>query len=379
MHLSIVLPCLNEEQTLPDALALAHALLQLYHDDGEIIVADNGSSDHSRDIATAAGAHVIPVAQRGYGYALQAGIHAARGRVIVMGDADATYLFPEAKTLVDAVDAGADLAMGSRLRGAIAPGAMPFLHHYLGTPVLSALIRLFFRLPISDCNCGMRAFSKDAFLRMKLRCGGMEFASEMLVKAALEHLTVVEFPISLAKDKRTGKPHLNTWHDGWRHLRFILLFAPHILFTLPGWILTIAFGLFTLALSFGPLHIGHTLFDFHHLFYSIPLFCLGSQLLWCAGFVDHFRRFSALSQRENRPPRPFRLERALLIGGTLLLAGLTLFACVFLHWWNSGRAGLLAIRPCALALTLFLSGMTSCLNAFLLSMLELNLLPHSKE
>lgn len=375
MHLSVVIPCLNEEQTLPIALSLAKDLLRLYENDGEIVVADNGSTDRSREIATAAGARIVSVPKRGYGYALLYGLREAQGRVLVMGDADGTYLFPEAKVLVDAVDAGADLAMGSRLRGAIAPGAMPFLHRYLGTPVLSWLIRLFFRLPISDCNCGMRAFSKSAFETMKLRCGGMEFASEMLVKAALEHLNVVEFPISLAKDQRTGKPHLNTWRDGWRHLRFILLFAPHILFTLPGWLLSIVFGLFTLALSITPLRLGSTLLDYHHLFYSIPLFCTGVQILWFSAFAAKFREFADLPFHSKSAPRHFPLEKFLLSGGLLILFGIGLFAVVLLQWLNSGKGALLSIRPCAFALTAFITGLTCCLNALLLSMFELRLTP----
>ena len=223
MKLSVVIPCLNEAQTLGVAIGFARALIEEIGEDGEVVIGDNGSTDGSQAIAHEAGARVVPVSEKGYGYALMGGICGARGDIIVMGDADATYDFREARTLVAAVENGSDLAMGSRLRGTIESGAMPFLHRYLGTPVLSLLIRILFGIPISDCNCGMRAFTRAAFKRMDLKCGGMEFASEMLCRAGLLHLKITEHPISLHKDMREDRvPHLHTWRDGWRHLKLIL-------------------------------------------------------------------------------------------------------------------------------------------------------------
>lgn len=222
MKLSVVIPCLNEIQTLERAIDMAQDLIQECGSDGEVVVADNGSTDGSRDVAKRCGARVVEVLPKGYGNALRGGIAGAKGDILVMGDADTTYDFREAKVLVESVERGADLAMGSRLRGTIDAGAMPPLHRYLGTPVLSLLIRILYRLPISDCNCGMRAFSRLAYDRMQLQSGGMEFASEMLCRAGKLKLVVTENPISLHKDPRDRQPHLRTWRDGWRHLKLIL-------------------------------------------------------------------------------------------------------------------------------------------------------------
>lgn len=222
MKLSVVIPCLNERLTLATAISMAKDLVTSIGGDGEVVVADNGSTDGSQDIAVANGAHVVNVPDKGYGNALMGGIAGAKGDILVMGDADSTYDFREARALVESVERGVDLAMGSRLRGEIEKGAMPFLHRYFGTPALSLLIRILYRLPITDCNCGMRAFSRRAYERMVLRSPGMEFASEMLCRAALVGLKVSEDPISLHKDPRVRDPHIRTWRDGWRHLKLIV-------------------------------------------------------------------------------------------------------------------------------------------------------------
>ena len=372
LELSVVIPCLNESGTLAKAVSLASELIAASGLPGEVVISDNGSDDGSQRIAEEAGARVVSADRRGYGFALLAGIRAAKGRIIVMGDADATYDFREAIDLVQAVQKGADLAMGSRLRGDIKPGAMPPLHRYLGTPVLTTLIRLFFGLRISDCNCGMRAFSKEAFDKMGLVSGGMEFASEMLIKAALCNLKVVEFPVSLHVDTRNRKPHLNTWRDGWRHLRFILLFAPHIVFTAPGWILSAVFGMMILLLSLGPLLVGDVRLDYHHLFYAVPLFCIGVQLLWFSAFAKKFRTFVGLDAAESATPRKFHLERWLGLGLLLGVSGLAVFTTLLVRWSASGHGALLAIRPAILGLTLVLTGFLTIMNALMLSMLELH-------
>lgn len=222
MKVSVVIPCLNESETLAKAIGLANDFLKSLDCAGEVVLADNGSTDDSREIAEKLGARVVRVPEKGYGNALKGGIAGAAGDVVVMGDADGTYDFREARVLVDLVRNGADLAMGSRLRGKIEKGAMPFLHRYLGTPVLTLLIRILFLVNISDCNCGMRAFSKAAYARMGIRSGGMEFASEMICRAARAKMKVAEHPISLARDIRNRQPHLHTWRDGWRHLKLIL-------------------------------------------------------------------------------------------------------------------------------------------------------------
>lgn len=218
---SVVIPCLNESMTLAAAIGLAKDLIESVGG-GEVVIADNGSTDDSIQIAEREGARVVRVENKGYGAALQGGFAAAKGPILVMGDADTTYDFREAKVLVDRVRSGADLAMGSRLRGHIAKGAMPPLHRYLGTPVLTMIIRVLYGLKITDCNCGMRAFTKDAYVKMGVTSTGMEFASEMLCKSAKRGLKVTEDPISLGCDPRDREPHLHTWRDGWRHLMLIL-------------------------------------------------------------------------------------------------------------------------------------------------------------
>jgi glycosyltransferase involved in cell wall biosynthesis len=215
LDVSIVIPCLNEEKTLGRALDMAKEAIRRSGMKGEIVLADNGSTDASLAIAEEKGARVVHVAPRGYGYALLYGIRQSHGRYIVMGDADATYDFREAVPFLEELKKGADLVIGSRFKGNIAPGAMPFLHRRLGTPVLTFLINLFFGMRISDCNCGMRAFSREAFDRLNIISGGMEFASEMIIKAGMEKLRVVEVPCSLSPDLRGKPPHLKTWRDGW--------------------------------------------------------------------------------------------------------------------------------------------------------------------
>jgi glycosyltransferase involved in cell wall biosynthesis len=373
IRLSVVLPCLNEAKTLGQALGNAALLIAESGLAGELVVADNGSVDASREIAAKAGARVVTVSRKGYGFALLAGIRAARGSIIVMGDADATYDFREAQPLVQAVAAGADLAMGSRLRGRIEPGAMPWLHRHVGTPVLTALLRLFFGLRISDCNCGMRAFSRAAFDRMHLVSGGMEFASEMLIKAALLNCKVVEAPCSLLKDTRGREPHLQTWRDGWRHLRFILLFAPHIVFLMPGWALTVFFGLEILILSLGPVTLFGNRFDYHHLFYAFPLFCTGYQLLWFSRFAVKFRKFSGLDPDDDGNDRRFSLEWWLFASLLSILAGVALFTVVFVKWWSHGRSELFELRSCTAGLVMMVCGILTIMNALMLSMMELHL------
>lgn len=373
IRLSVVLPCLNEAMTIKTAISMAQELIALCGLPGEVVVSDNGSDDGSRQLAEAAGARVVSTGRRGYGFALLAGIRAAAGEIIVMGDADATYDFREARPLVEAVKAGADLAMGSRLRGNIQEGAMPWLHRHLGTPVLTWLLRRFFGLRISDCNCGMRAFSKSAFERMHLVSGGMEFASEMLIKSAMCGLKVVEHPISLLKDTRGRPPHLNTWRDGWRHLRFILLFAPHVTFFAPGLALFILFGMETLLLSLGIVTVAGHVFDYHHLFYSVPLFIIGYQLLWFTKFSEVFRRFAGFMNHRGKDKDKFAMERWLLGGGFLIIAGVVIFVYVLVSWFAAGKGALLAVRSGVAGLTLLLGGMTTIMNTLIVSMLELSL------
>jgi glycosyltransferase involved in cell wall biosynthesis len=255
LELTILLPCLNEAETLGTCIRKARSFLDESGVLGEIVVADNGSTDGSREIAASLGARVVEVADRGYGAALLGGIDAARGRFIVMGDADDSYDFTRLASFVEQLRNGADLVMGNRFAGGIAPGAMPFLHKYLGNPVLSFLGRLFFRIPVRDFHCGLRAFKADAVRKLGLRSTGMEFASEMVVRSSLAGLTIAEVPTTLKPDGRSRPPHLKTWRDGWRPLKFLLMYSPRWLFFIPG-ISLILIGVSLAAMLFlGPLRV----------------------------------------------------------------------------------------------------------------------------
>src|SRR5436305_7632500 len=261
VEVSIVMPCLNEAETLASCIQSAQRALESGGLHGEVIVADNGSTDGSVVIAKELGARVVEVSRRGYGNALIGGIEAADGDFVIMGDADASYDFGAIGAFVDRLRSGDDLVVGNRFLGGIAPGAMPWSHRWVGNPVLTRIGRVFFHAPVGDMHCGLRAFRKEAFLRMHLRATGMEFASEMVIKAALKRMRISEVPVRLRPDGRTRPPHLRTWRDGWRHLRFMLLFSPRWLFLYPGLAL---FGLGVLGgavLETGPKRIGPLGFD----------------------------------------------------------------------------------------------------------------------
>src|SRR3984885_894726 len=279
------MPCLNEAETVATCVRKAMGFLAESGISGEVVVADNGSTDGSQQLAEAEGARVVPVSEKGYGNALLGGIEAARGKYIIMGDADDSYDFTNLMPYVDELRKGADLVMGNRFAGGIAPGAMPPLHRYLGNPVLSFVGRLFFRSKIGDFHCGLRGFNRDSVRALNLQATGMEFASEMVVKAALAGQHVTEVPTTLAKDGRSRPPHLHTWRDGWRHLRFLLLFCPHWLFFVPG----LGFGAAGLVIggiiAAQPLTTGDVTFDVDTLIVASALVVSGVQsvLFWiCA-------------------------------------------------------------------------------------------------
>ena len=263
MELTVVMPCLNEAETVATCVRKAIGFLAESGISGEVLVADNGSTDGSQRLATDAGARVVPISDKGYGNALMGGIVAARGKYVIMGDADDSYDFTNLMPFVNELRKGADLVMGNRFRGGIAPGAMPPLHKYLGNPVLSFIGRLFFRSKIGDFHCGLRGFSRDSVMALNLQATGMEFASEMVVKATLAGQRVTEVPTTLSKDGRSRPPHLRSWRDGWRHLRFLLLFSPRWLFLYPGLALLVVGSAVTTALYFSPLRIGGAGLDIH--------------------------------------------------------------------------------------------------------------------
>jgi glycosyltransferase involved in cell wall biosynthesis len=307
LELTILMPCLNEAETVEVCVAKAMSYLRRTGVAGEVLIADNGSDDGSQALAEAAGARVVAVPEKGYGAALMGGIAAARGRFVIMGDADDSYDFDKLDGMVDHLRAGADLVMGNRFQGGISPGAMPFLHRYLGNPVLSFIGRLFFSIPVGDFHCGLRGFLREAMLDLGLQSPGMEFASEMIVKASLRGLRIEETPTTLRPDGRSRAPHLKTWRDGWRHLRFLLLHSPRFLFIYPG-IALILLGLAGSALlARGAVRVSPRIeLDIHSLVVACFAVLIGVQLVMFGALA---RRYQML---EGVLPRAQRFEKFLL-------------------------------------------------------------------
>lgn len=342
-ELTILMPCLNEARTLPACIGKAQAFLAQHGVPGEVLIADNGSSDGSQALATGLGARVIHVDERGYGAALRAGIAAARGEFVIMGDSDESYDFSALMPFVAALRGGADLVVGNRFRGGISPGAMPFLHRYLGNPVLSFLGRRFFGGPLRDFHCGLRGFRRLAMLRLDLVTPGMEFASEMIVKSLQAQLRVAEVPTTLARDGRDRAPHLNTWRDGWRHLRFLLLYTPRWLFLYPGAALALA-GM--AQLLFAGLHPqGHAGWPvgIHTQLFAAAAMVLGWQtMLFAIGAVlaRHCARLDTQHPRELWALRVATGPVLPLGGSTAAVVGLALCATLALQWGLSGFGAL---------------------------------------
>jgi glycosyltransferase involved in cell wall biosynthesis len=342
-ELSIVLPCLNEAETLGVCIDKAAAFLERHKVLGEIVIADNGSTDGSQQIAAARGARVVAVVERGYGAALMGGIRAASGRYIVMADADDSYDLANLFPFLEKMRAGFELVMGNRFKGGIKPGAMPHLHRYLGNPVLSGIGRLFFHCPASDFHCGLRGFSKAAIERLDLHTTGMEFASEMVVKSSLFGLKIAEVPTTLSPDGRSRPPHLRSWRDGWRHLRFLLIYSPRWLFLYPGLTLMSAGLLAMLVLMSGPKTINGTTFDVHTMLYASTAVLLGLQAIAFSLFSKAYAVRAQLL-----PPNDFvasflrvaTLERGLMIGGAAVLIGLAGSICAFLAWGHKSFGAL---------------------------------------
>ena len=338
-ELTILMPCLNEAETVEVCVRTARTWLDDHGISGEVIVADNGSTDGSQQLAKDAGARVVPIPERGYGAALIGGIAAAKSTYIVMGDADDSYDFTALQPFLDNLRAGDDLVMGNRFRGGIAKGAMPPLHRYLGNPVLSTMGRVLFRLPVKDFHCGLRGFRRDSIQKLGLRTTGMEFASEMVVKSGLRGLKVSEVPTTLRPDGRSRKPHLRTWPDGWRHLRFLMLYSPRYLFLYPG------FGMFgvglalTIALVIGRIHVFGVNLDVGALVYAAALTVVGFQAVTFALFTKIYAVAKGFLPSDNRVDRlgaRFKLERGLLIGVLTFVAGVILAIVSFWRWRDTG-------------------------------------------
>jgi glycosyltransferase involved in cell wall biosynthesis len=375
-ELTILMPCLDEAATVGKCVEKARGFLARAGVDGEVLVADNGSSDGSRELAAAAGARVIAVQERGYGAALRAGIAAARGRYVIMGDADDSYDFRRLDGFVERLRAGHPLVMGNRFRGGIRPGAMPPLHRYFGNPVLSFIGRLFFGTRVGDFHCGLRGFDRAAVLALGLRTPGMEFASELVVKAALAGWRIAEVPTTLDPDGRGRPAHLRSWRDGWRHLRFLLLFSPRWLFLYPGLaLLTLGLAL-TAALYFEPLRILGAGLDIHSMLYASAAALLGLQLCLFALFARTSAQAAGLlpgSAALERLLGLFSLERGLICGLALALAGFAWSAAAFWEWRAAGFGALdprVVMRDTIPASALMVGGMEIMLASFLLSVIR---------
>lgn len=340
-EVSILMPCLNEAETLAICITKAMTFLKKENIHGEVVIADNGSTDGSIDIALQHGARVIHIEEKGYGNALIGGINASNGTYIIMGDADDSYDFSNLMPYIDKLREGYDLVMGNRFKGGIKKGAMPFLHKYLGNPVLSFLGRLFFKVNIGDFHCGLRGFSKEAFYKMSLKTTGMEFASEMIVKASLKNLKIAEVPTILSPDGRSRPPHLNTWRDGWRHLRFLILYSPNWLFLVPGTILMLLGLVFSLILINGSFSVNQINFDIHTLLYSASFILIGFQFLLFYGLTKVYTVENELLPKSKKYDRLFKLinlEKGLIAGSLLIILGATL-SIMAVKDWQSLRFG----------------------------------------
>ena len=380
MDLSIVMPCLNEAETLATCIRKARKAINEAGIAGEIVIADNGSTDGSQDIAESEGARVVHVARKGYGNALRGGIEATSGKWILMADADDSYDFSRIAPFIAKLKEGYDLVMGCRLPaggGTVMPGAMPWKHRWIGNPILTFVGRLFFKSPARDFHCGLRAFTKDAFGKMGLRTTGMEFASEMVIKSTLNGLKITEVPITLHPDGRSRPPHLRSWRDGWRHLRFMLLFSPRWLFLIPG-IGICLFGLTGLAtLATGRMIFGKMVLDVGTMMVCSMLLLVGVQLLWLAVFTRDFAVAEGLlppNQRLQKVLKAFSLEWGLALGFLMASIGTLVLGSAFLDWRHVGFQGLSYgenLRRIIPATTLIVLGIQFLFGSFFLSVLGL--------
>jgi hypothetical protein len=337
MELSIVIPCLNEQETLATCVQKAHegARSAVGIGNYEILVVDNGSTDGSQEIARQEHARLISEPLRGYGAALMAGVRASQGTYIIIGDADDSYDFRHLAPFVDKLRQGFDLVMGNRFQGGIRPGAMPFLHRYFGNPFLSLIGRLFFHSPVGDFHCGLRGFRREAILGLDLVTTGMEFASEMVVKASLQHLRLTEVPTVLYPAGRSRRPHLRTWSDGWRHLRFLLLYSPRWLFLYPGLLSVVGGTLASLMLVIGPVQVGSLRLDIGTLLFTTSLVVLGTQAIIFAVFTKVFGIQSGFLPEDplfHRLLRYVKLETGLAVGTLIAVTGAVASLSALEYW-----------------------------------------------
>jgi glycosyltransferase involved in cell wall biosynthesis len=377
--LTILMPCLNEAQTLGRCIQKAQDWLRGSGLRGEIVVADNGSTDGSQEIAARLGARVVPVVERGYGSALRGGIDAARGRYVIMGDSDDSYDFGALDAFVAGLDRGYDFVIGNRFAGGIRPGAMPALHRYLGNPVLTFIGRRLFGTACGDFHCGLRGFRRDAALRLDLKSPGMEFASEMIVKALIHGCRITEVPTTLSPDGRGRPPHLRSWRDGWRHLRFYLLLSPRALFLYPGALLFLAGLLLSARLAFGDLRIGSVTFSYHTLIFTCAATVIGWQMVFFWVFAKLVAMRNGLLRQDDMfgwVRRHVPMEAGVILGALLLLGGFGTALYGLLFWYRAGFGPLdelTLVRMVAIASTAMMLGASMLFSSFFLYLLDLAL------
>lgn len=370
MELTILMPCLNEEETIE--ICIVKALKAIRENDlvAEILIADNGSTDNSILISEHLGARVVHVSEKGYGAALLKGIKEAKGKYIIMADSDDSYNFQEFMPLLEKLRQGFDLVMGNRFKGGIMSGAMPFLHRYLGNPVLSFLGRTFYNVKVNDFHCGYRGFKKENMSRLGLKCRGMDFASEMIVKSELAGLTICEVPVKLYRDGRSRAPHLQTWTDGWRHLRFLLLLSPKWLFLYPGFAL-LFFGLILGTLFFIlPEHLDTVSTALKYTIYCVGLFLIGFQMIVFYVFVCQISFYNGTLKRPVwylKFDQLFKLERGLILGGSIFFIGalLTYYSVLTLESISAGN-----IYNIFFPALLLILGIIIVINCFFLSLFK---------
>lgn len=370
------MPCLNEERTLPGCISVIQRFFSENNVDGEIIVADNGSTDGSITISQSLGAHIVPVSQRGYGSALAKGIQEAKNEFVIMGDSDGSYNFAEMGPIIEKLQEGNDFVIGNRFKGGIRAGAMPFLHKYLGNPVLSLIGRVFFQTGVRDIYCGLRGFRKQSALQLHLRSSGMEFAIEMIVKASQRKMRLCEVPVTLSPDGRDRPPHLRTWPDGWRSLRFLLLYSPRWLFLYPGITLMFLSALISARLMVGPILVNGIGFDVQTLLFMSMFFSIGYQMVlfgMACKVVAISRNLIPAAPRVVAFFKTATLERGVLVGILLSLIGI-ISAGIAFYMWQVRAFGALDLQnslriviPSALAICL---GLQTIFSSFLISALS---------
>ncbi len=371
-EVSVVMPCLNEEETIGECIRKAQQAFREHHLRGEVVVCDNGSQDRSVEISRQLGARVVFQNKKGYGNAYLKGIREAHGRYIVMGDSDNTYDFSALLPFIEPLRQGYDMVMGSRLRGKILPGAMPWLHRYIGNPFLSWFLNVLFKTGVSDSHCGMRSFTREAFEKMKLMTPGMEYASEMVIKASRAGLKIAEVPITYYS--RKGASKLHSFHDGWRHMRFMLMYSPTHLFLVPGFLVLLMGLMLVIALYPGPVWTPWHTFDIHFMVLGSALAILGYQIINLGLFgkaISFTRDFVVRDEFIVRFYQVFTLEKGIYVGLVLLLIGLVLNGLVLYNWIKAHFGPLHQMREALLGMTFIVLGFQTIFSSFLLSMVRI--------